>query len=113
MHELSIAVSIVETVEREVRNAGGSRVDELELEIGKLSGIQLDSLEFVWSSATKNSLLEGISFSVHQIAGQGKCLSCGNTFPMDDLYGQCPECKEFFIDIVKGKELKIKRIIAS
>jgi hydrogenase nickel incorporation protein HypA/HybF len=113
MHELSIAVSIVEIVEKEVRKAGKHKVDELELEVGNLSGIQLDSLEFVWSSATRNSMLEGVQFSVHKIPGKGKCLTCKTVFEMDDLYGQCPECGEVFIDLIQGKELKIKRIIAS
>ena len=41
MHELSIARSIVELVEEQADNRGASVVEELELEIGHLSGLSV------------------------------------------------------------------------
>lgn len=46
MHELSIARSIVELVEEQADNRGASVVEELELEIGHLSGVEIQTLEF-------------------------------------------------------------------
>ncbi len=47
MHELSIATSIVKTAEKEVQDNGGEKVLEIFLEIGKLSGVELQSLRFI------------------------------------------------------------------
>ena len=53
MHELSIARSIVELVEEQADNRGASVVEELELEIGHLSGVEIQTLEFALDSAIK------------------------------------------------------------
>ena len=58
MHELSIARSIVELVEEQADNRGASVVEELELEIGHLSGVEIQTLEFALDSAIKGSKLE-------------------------------------------------------
>ena len=50
MHELSIARSIVELVEEQADNRGASVVEELELEIGHLSGVEIQTLEFALDS---------------------------------------------------------------
>ena len=52
MHELSIARSIVELVEEQADNRGASVVEELELEIGHLSGVEIQTLEFALDSAS-------------------------------------------------------------
>ena len=51
MHELSIARSIVELVEEQADNRGASVVEELELEIGRLSGVEIQTLAFALDSA--------------------------------------------------------------
>ena len=55
MHELSIARSIVELVEEQADNRGASVVEELELEIGHLSGVEIQTLAFALDSAIKGS----------------------------------------------------------
>ena len=41
MHELSIAKSIVEIAEAEVKKASAQRVEEIQLDIGRLAGGRL------------------------------------------------------------------------
>ncbi len=57
MHELSIARSIVELVEEQADSRGALVVEELELEIGLLSGVETRTLEFALDSAIKGSQL--------------------------------------------------------
>jgi Zn finger protein HypA/HybF involved in hydrogenase expression len=49
MHELSVAIGIVNIAEKETQKANKSRVELIELEIGSLSGVELDSLEYIFS----------------------------------------------------------------
>jgi len=46
MHELSIALGIVDIAEKETKKAKKHKVDLIELEIGTLAGIEFDSLGF-------------------------------------------------------------------
>jgi len=111
MHELSIAQSIVELAEREARNHQADSVEELELEIGALAGIDRLALDFALESATKESLLEGTRIICQQIDGEGRCGDCENLFPVENLFSSCPVCGSYAVKIIKGKELRIKSII--
>ncbi len=110
MHELSIAMSIVEICITEARNANAKKITGVEVEIGDLSGVQADALEFSWDVATKNSLLEGAPLIIQQIEAIAKCIECGNEFVMEDAFSPCPSCGNYGNEIIKGKELKIKAI---
>ncbi|HHH52458.1 MAG TPA: hydrogenase maturation nickel metallochaperone HypA [Bacteroidetes bacterium] len=111
MHELSIAMGIVELAEREAKKAGGNDIESIELEIGKLSGIEMEALDFAWPVATKGTMLENASMNVESPAGRARCLECDFEFDVENLYDSCPKCNSYFKDIFQGKELRIKSIV--
>lgn len=111
MHELSIARSIVELAEEQAALHGSSVVEELELEIGYLSGVEIHTLEFALDSAVKGSLLADARIVRHYMAGEGQCSDCEKIFPMDSLLSPCPFCGSYLVKITKGKELRIKSIV--
>ena len=108
MHELSIALGIVDIAEKETKKAGASKVDLIELEIGALSGVELDSLEFVWPNAVEGTVLEKAKREIDFINAVGYCMECDVEFPMEYVYDNCPNCKSYLKDIIKGKELRVK-----
>jgi hydrogenase nickel incorporation protein HypA/HybF len=110
MHELSIAQSIVELAEQEAQNHSAISIEELELEIGSLAGIDGFALESALESAIKGSLLENVRILTQRIAGEGRCGDCENLFPVTYLFSACPECGSYAVKITKGKELRIKSI---
>lgn len=110
MHELSIAQNIVEIVEEEAKKYESSKVESVILEIGTMSGVVPEALNFALTEAVKNTILEHTNFEINEIKAVFRCSSCGNEFSMNDLYGDCPECGNFFNDIIKGKELLIKSV---
>jgi len=111
MHELSIAQSIVELAEREARSCHANSVEELELEIGSLAGIEWVALEFALESAIKGSLLEDARIVVRRIAGEGRCGDCESLFPVENLFSSCPACGSYAVKIIKGQELRVKSIV--
>lgn len=111
MHELSIAESIVELAEEQAHNHQASVVEELELEIGRLAGVEIQTLEFALESAVKGTMLEHAVIVRHYIAGEGQCADCGRVFPVEALFSSCPECGSFCVKILKGKELRVKSIV--
>lgn len=110
MHELSIALGIVKIAEDETAKANANKVTKIELEIGVLSGVELDSLNFIWESATKDSVLENAKKDISIIKGKGKCIDCDTEFDMEYIYDTCPKCHSNFKGILAGKELRVKAL---
>lgn len=110
MHELSIAMGIVKIAEDETSKANADEVTKIELEVGILSGVEIDSLEFVWSSAVKDSVLEKAELEIIKISGKGKCTDCDTEFDMENIYDVCPKCSSNFKGVLQGKELRVKAL---
>lgn len=111
MHEFSIARSIVDIAEEAVAARQGKTVERVTLDIGQLSGIELDALTFVWDAATKESVLESAERVINIIPGQAKCLECGEEFEPAVLMDACPQCGSYFYDILKGKEMQVRSLV--
>ena len=113
MHELSIALGIVNIAEKETKKAKAQKVELIELEIGTLAGIEFDSLDFVWPSAVKNTVLEYAEKKIHIVEAEAKCADCETIFKVEQVYDACPECNSYLKHIVKGKELLVKSLEVS
>jgi hydrogenase nickel incorporation protein HypA/HybF len=111
MHELSIATSIVKTVEKEVQDNGGEKVLEIHLEIGKLSGVEIQSLLFVWKLTANGTVLQDSKVIINEPEGKARCSECETEFKLEKIYDSCPKCNGPFKNIISGKELKIKKLI--
>ncbi|SNR68188.1 hydrogenase nickel incorporation protein HypA/HybF [Lutibacter agarilyticus] len=110
MHELSIALGIVKIAEDETAKVKAEKVTKIELVVGVLSGIELDSLNFVWESAVKDTVLEHALKKIIVVEGRGKCIDCDTEFEMENMYDCCPNCNSNFKGILTGKELKVKAL---
>lgn len=110
MHELSIALGIVKIAEDETKKANAKSVETIELEIGTLAGIEFDSLEFVWPSAVKRTVLQDAKKKITIIQAKALCLDCKHEFEIERYYDSCPQCGSSLKGILQGKELRIKSL---
>lgn len=110
MHELSIAMNIVEIAEENARNAKSSVINEIELDIGSQSGVVLEALEFAMQSAVLGTMLENTKVKINPIPAKAACSQCQSEFYVEELYAACPECGNLFCEIIQGKELKVKSL---
>ncbi len=111
MHELSIVMSIVDIATEEAYKAGVSKFDSIELDIGTLSGIVFDALDFAWQATVTNTVLDGAKCNINKIQAVSQCRDCGHKFETKTLYEACPKCGSYFTLLIKGNELKIKSLI--
>lgn len=111
MHELSIAYSIVSLAEEQARERQAKVIEELELEIGYLSGVEIQTLDFALQSAVKGSMLENARIVTHRIEGEARCGDCESLFAAGSLFTPCPRCGSYVTKIIKGKELRVKSIV--
>jgi hydrogenase nickel incorporation protein HypA/HybF len=110
MHELSIAIDIIEIAEENAKKANASVINEIELEIGTQAGVVREALDFAIESAKIDTMLEKAKWVIHEIPAMARCTSCGYEFEANDLFTPCPKCANPFSDIFQGKELRVKSL---
>jgi hydrogenase nickel incorporation protein HypA/HybF len=110
MHELSIAQNIIEIVEENAKDLEGGMISEVELDIGTVSGVIPETLEFALDVAVKDTILEKAKFKINIIKAKAHCNECKKEFELEDIYTLCPHCGSLQFEIISGKELKVKSI---
>lgn len=113
MHELSIVMSIIDIATQQATNANADVVEEIELDIGELSGIEQHAFDFAWQQGIKGTMLSRVKVIINKIPGEGLCLECNHRFVMHQLYDACPQCGKYFISIQQGKELRVKSLVVT
>jgi len=110
MHELSIALSIVDIAEKEVKKHNAESVEQIELEIGKLSGVEIYALDFAWDQAVINTVLDKAKRKTIFINGIAQCQDCGFEFEIEQVYDACPKCNSYLKELKSGRELRVKSL---
>lgn len=108
MHELAIAQSIVEVVERRASECQATRVKGVRLQVGEASGIVADSLTFSFEMLTGLSpLLTGARLLIETLPHRARCRHCAREFAVERFVPRCPICAEWSAEILSGTELRI------
>ena len=111
MHELSIALSIVELAGEEARKADAISISKVEVEIGTMAGIETEALLFAWDSVIQDTMAMNAELVIHTVQAEAHCLQCGKDFPAEHYFVQCPHCSSFRYQITRGKELRIRSLM--
>jgi hydrogenase nickel incorporation protein HypA/HybF len=111
MHEMSIALSIIDLASEQAVKAKAEKIKEIELDIGTLSGIELESLNFALEVAVGGTLLEKSIVKINSIEAESECLECGLIFKSLNLINACPSCKELNTKIIRGREMQLKSLL--
>lgn len=111
MHELSIALSLIESVEAAAQAAGARRVTRIQLRLGAMSGVVKDALLFSYDIAAQGTLAEGAPLEVEEVPLTVHCPACDQTHMLSLGRGvACPACGNVHTRVVGGKELEIAAI---
>ena len=123
MHDISISQAIAETVLKEARNKRARRVLSLNLEIGELTFLSSEQIQFWLKELFEGTLAQGVKIYIKKILPLIRCKSCSYEGNMDLNMGlgddslhayfpimKCPKCSSFSLEIKKGKECLVKQI---
>jgi hydrogenase nickel incorporation protein HypA/HybF len=104
MHELSLTQSIVDSV---AERFGDTPVVAVRLEIGRLSGVVVDSIRFCFDLVAEGTTLDGARLEIVEPPGRGRCRECATIFDIDDPFVLCPPCGSANVEVLSGRELRI------
>lgn len=108
MHELSIAVNLVDIAETAAREAGAQSVNVVNLRLGEMSGVVKDALLFAYDIACQGTLLAGSRLEVETVPLAIYCPTCGREQILPSIQAlQCPVCGTFSAEIRSGTEMEI------
>jgi len=103
-------MSIIDLAVEHLRREGGSRVSEVDIEVGSLAGVMVDSLEFCLEAAARSTPVEEADFKLVPVMARGDCSSCRRSFEVDSFFAVCPVCGETCPAISGGQELKVRSL---
>lgn len=108
MHELSIAISLVDLAAEQARQHGGVRVNAIHLKLGPLSGVVKDALLFSYDVASQGTLLEGSQLIVEDVPVKVHCEKCVAERELESIQQLCcPVCGALTPEVVQGRELEL------
>jgi hydrogenase nickel incorporation protein HypA/HybF len=108
MHELSIALSIIEGVEEQIARRPNAHVTAVHLKLGPLSGVVKDALLFSYDLACEGTCLAGSKLEIEEIPIVLYCPVCEQEHPAISISNLCcAVCATPSADIRKGSELEV------
>ncbi|MFJ3950170.1 hydrogenase maturation nickel metallochaperone HypA [Streptomyces sp. Je 1-4] len=108
MHEMSIALAVVDQVESATRPAGATSVNSVRLQVGELAGVVSDALAFSFELACAGTVLEGAELVTESVAARARCGPCADTWPVGmPPQLSCPGCGGATAELLSGRELQI------
>ncbi len=110
MHEISICEGILQALEAEAIKQSFSKIKTVILEIGDLSSIELDALNFGFDVVTKNSIADGARLEIIRIPGAAWCMKCSKNVYIKRRFDECPDCGSYQLQITGGEEMRIKEL---
>lgn len=108
MHELSIALSIIEGVEEELAGRDEELVEAVHLRLGPLSGVVREALMFSFGVASAGTRLEGSRLEIEDVPIIVYCPSCRDERPAVSAQNlSCAACGAPAGEVRRGAELQV------
>jgi hydrogenase nickel incorporation protein HypA/HybF len=108
MHELSIAISIIELAEEEAERRGGVAINAVHLKLGPLAGVVKEALLASYGLACEGTALERSRLIIEEVPIVVFCPSCRTQgiLPSMQCFA-CSKCGAPVSEILQGRELEV------
>jgi hydrogenase nickel incorporation protein HypA/HybF len=108
MHELSIAMSMIEMASEEAARRGCARVNAIHLKLGPLSGVVKEALLFSYEVACEGTPLAGSRLVIEESPVVVYCAACRTERTLASVQNFfCPVCGTPTPEVVRGRELEV------
>ena len=108
MHELSIAVGILDMVEEEMRKHVGAQLDAVILRLGPLSGVVNEALVSAYELARAQTPFADSRLVLEEVPIVIRCRKCEAERPVHSVQDlRCAECDTPASEVLHGRELEL------
>ena len=108
MHELSIAISLIEVAAEELQRQGACRAQAVHLRLGPLSGVVKEALLSAYELACEHTPLAGSKLLIEDVPIEIFCPKCRCERPVESIQDMCCRvCGTPSAQIVRGRELEL------
>jgi hydrogenase nickel incorporation protein HypA/HybF len=108
MHELSIALSILDVAAEEAEARGIASVKAIHLKLGPLAGVVKEALVSAFEMAKHDSPLAQAELVIEEVPILIRCPPCQTLRPIVSMQQfACAECGAASADVAQGRELEI------
>lgn len=113
MHEMSLAEGVLQLLEDAACQQKFDKVLTVWLEIGQLSGVEVEAMKFCFDAVTRDSVAQGACLEIIVLPGVGWCMACAVSVPMAEVFGECPHCGGHQMQVTGGTEMRVKELEVS
>ena len=107
MHELSIALSLLDLVEEEAARRE-CRVAAIHLRLGPLSGVVREALLSAYDLAREGTAMADAELVVEEVPVVVRCPTCAaDRTPVSAFELLCPDCGTPTPEVVRGRDLEV------
>ena len=111
MHEMSIVQALIEQVGVEIEQAAHhGRIVGLDLVIGRMAGVHIDSIRFAFELLSPGTLLDGAELRIKERHAVLACRDCAARHEIEQITLDCPACGSSHVVIQGGQELLLQSI---
>jgi hydrogenase nickel incorporation protein HypA/HybF len=110
MHEMSLCEGVRQILEDSAKRQGFSKVIKVWLEIGALSGVEIEAMKFGFDVVMKDSLADGATLEIINIPGEAWCMPCSKKVPVSARFDACPNCGSYQLQVTGGDEMRVKEL---
>ncbi len=106
MHELGLALDIIERAERA---AGQGRVTRIVVVVGKLAAVLPDALRFCFDLAAEDTAVAGALPEIVEEPGRARCRACGGEVALERPFGRCA-CGSSDLEWLAGEAITLAEL---
>ncbi|MDD5391563.1 MAG: hydrogenase maturation nickel metallochaperone HypA [Thiothrix sp.] len=110
MHEMSLCEGVLQVLEDEAKRQNFTKVKSVWLEIGTMSGVEIEAMRFCFDAVVGNSLADGAKLEIIEIPAEAWCLNCAQSVAVKQRFDACPVCGSYQLQVIRGDEMRIKEL---
>ncbi len=110
MHEMSLCEGVLQVLEDEAKRQHFSKVKTVWLEIGAMSGVEVEAMRFCFDVVIRHTLADGAKLEIIEVPAEAWCLNCTQTVTVKQRYDACPHCGSYQLQVTRGEEMRIKEL---
>lgn len=108
MHEFALAEDIINTIAAQV-TPRLQDIIQINIDVGKFSGIVVDSLEFGLQIILKEKAGITAKINIRQNPTMAQC-ECGEKYELTNMLDHCPNCQSYNRKIISGTDVMIHSV---